>query len=165
MRARYAPGTLITRTVTDGVLDTLLDPSVARAEMVCRPFGMAAVLSENDQFVVPVAMLQPPLSMLTSTLATATLSLAVPVTETVPATVEPLTGALIATVGGIDSKTGSAIFLTRMAETRALVSNAVATSLKSISSCPLDTMLVNVTVIALLEPPAAAKISKLLNTC
>src|SRR5882724_11561090 len=103
---------------------------------------MVAVLSENDQFVVPVAMLQPPLSILTSTFATATLSLAVPVTETMAATVEPLAGELMTTVGGIGSKMGSAIFLTRMADTRAFISHAVVTPMKSISSCPLETMLV-----------------------
>src|ERR1700722_15413804 len=154
----------MTRMMMDGMLDTLPDPSVARAEMVCRPFNKIVVLIENVQFVVPLAMLQPPPSILISTFATATLSLAVPDTETVPETVESLASELMAIVGGIDSKMGSAIFLTRMADTHAFVSTEVAMPWKSISSCPPETILVNVTAIAVLEPPEAAMISKLLKT-
>ena len=85
------------------MLERLLEVSVARAARVCKPFNKFCVLRENDQLVVPVAVLQAPPSMLTSTLATATLSAAVPDIKAVPANVEPLVGELSRIVGGVTS--------------------------------------------------------------
>ncbi len=62
-------------------------------------------MSENDQLVVPDAVAGVPSSTLTCTLATATLSAAVPVIETVPTTVAPLVGEPMNTVGGVKSMT------------------------------------------------------------
>src|ERR1051326_1182451 len=129
------------------------------------PLGTLVVFSDADQLVVPDAWVQAPLSTLYSTFVTATLSLAVPEMGIEPDTVVPSSGDRSVTLGGTDSNTGSTIFRTRMAEMRALVSNAVVTPVKSILSWPLDTLLVNVRTLALFAPPAAAKISKLLSTC
>ena len=87
------------------MVDVLPEVSVACAEIVCRPFNIFCVLSENDQLVVPVAVTGVPPSTLICTLATAILSAAVPVIDTVPTRVAPLVGKLMDTVGGVKSMT------------------------------------------------------------
>jgi hypothetical protein len=63
--------------------------SVARAVTVCAPLGYAAVLTADDQDDVPLARTNAPASTRTSTLETATLSAATPLTGTTPLTVVP----------------------------------------------------------------------------
>src|SRR6266404_381925 len=85
------------------------------------------MLSEDVQLVVPVAVLQPPPSMLTSTFATATLSAAEPDTVVVPAIVAPLVGALMKAVGGVKS-------MTMLVEVTKYVSNGAKSVLPSAES-------------------------------
>jgi hypothetical protein len=82
---------------------TLPELSVARAVMVWVPLATVVVFHDQDQDVVPVAGCQAPPSTCTATLATDTLSLAVPETETVPPTVAPAAGDVIEIAGATAS--------------------------------------------------------------
>jgi hypothetical protein len=74
--------------------------SVARAVNVCVPFATPGVFQVYDQLWVPLANTNAPASTLTSTLATALLSAAVPLTTYAPLIVAPDIGAVIVTLGG-----------------------------------------------------------------
>jgi hypothetical protein len=92
-------------TVTDSVAAFVLpEVSVARTVMLCAPFAVDVVGHDHVHDVVPLAACQAPPSSWTATEATATLSELLPRTETVPATVEPAVGAVIATVGAVVSR-------------------------------------------------------------
>jgi hypothetical protein len=93
---------LLTVTLTETVA-ALPAVSVARAETVCAPFATAVVVQVHDQLAVPPAGCQAPPSIETATLATATLSAAVPVSTAEPVSVLPDAGLVIVTVGGVVS--------------------------------------------------------------
>jgi hypothetical protein len=93
---------LATETATD-VDVALPDASVAFAVTVCEPAAYVRVSIDHDQLDVPVAGCAGPESTETSTLATDALSVADPVTATVPDTLAPLDGVAMETAGGVVS--------------------------------------------------------------
>jgi hypothetical protein len=95
-------GALLTLTVT--LADVAFpDASVAVAVITCEPSPSVVVSIELVQEAAPVARAADPESILTCTFESEALSDAVPLTVTVPLTVEFDPGAEIATVGGVVS--------------------------------------------------------------
>src|SRR5436190_1978454 len=92
-------------TVTGAVTveETLPERSTAWAARVWLPLVSADVSQDHDQLAVPVAWLHPPPSTEMRTLATPTLSVALPVTLTVPDTVTPGCGEAMETFGAVAS--------------------------------------------------------------
>jgi hypothetical protein len=94
---------LLTVTESMTVGEMLPELSVARASTVWVPLARPAVLHDQLQLPVPDAVCHVPLSTVTWTVATETLSEADPDTVTVPETVAPALGELTTTDGGVVS--------------------------------------------------------------
>src|SRR5687768_5918102 len=77
--------------------------SVARTVTVCAPSFTVEGFHEKLQLLVPVASAYAPPSIRSSTLATLTLSLAVPVNAVRPVRTAPAAGALMVRLGGAAS--------------------------------------------------------------